>query len=422
MPIFGEKPFTSITVKVNQICKLRNGTESIELYLGDLLSLISLQPTGATEAARAIRKMIKYGNNSEAKLAMSLLELLVLNGGLSIGKVLASDDKLIAVVRNVLKGGHSGLSRAPYEEETVKEMKRIALGWSYELKDLPGLQPLATLCKDVPMIRSSKHFNDVPQNKTSKENDAQNSDSSMKGNRATDRAPERPKTLSPSIPREECSKRYQRSKSTKKRDKKAQNYADLQFKIPQINYKVEAPKIRAVIADCQTNATALDNSIISLPSTVSLELDSNVQSCFKKCKATRRSVLRYLQFVGAGNIAEKELDVRKLDEEFLGSLIAANDLLVRSLKRYDMARGAILYNTKFDPDAERDAESSASEEDLYESGSSYSDTEEFEPPSRLPEIPSLNRMEEVTSLSRSSCSGTHGTNTMSAENPFGDPF
>lgn len=419
MPIFGEKPFTSITVKVNQLCKIREDNESIELYLGDLLSLISLQSTGPSEAARALRKNIKYGNNSEAKLAMNLLELLVLNGGLSIGKAFASDDKLISVIRSVLKGSNASLSRDPYDEETVQTMRAIAIGWSSELKDLPGLQPLANLYKDIPKTRSRNHFNEVATrgalNTVPAESLLNNSLMQKNASSLEKVAPRRPKTLSPSLPVSESFRTSKRAHSNKRRDKKSKAYADLEFKIPQINYKVEAPKIRSTIADCQTNATALENSILALPPNMNAELDPSVQNWFKKCKATRRSVLRYLQFVGAGNVAAKDQDVRKLDEEFLGSLIAANDQLVCALKRYDFACGVVSYNTG------SDVESSSSDEHFYRSDSSNSDSEGPTYTREQPDIPRYSNTERIPNPSQFERPGELSENPLSEDNPFGDP-
>lgn len=106
MPIFGDKQISSITIKINQLSTPHQNDEideGIELYLSDLLHLIKIQPsTGATEAARAIRKKIKYGELVEGQLrTLQILELLVLNSGVKIGPVIARDDKLLDVLKGL---------------------------------------------------------------------------------------------------------------------------------------------------------------------------------------------------------------------------------------------------------------------------------------------------------------------------------
>ena len=114
-------------------------------------------------------------------------------------------------------------------------------------------------------------------------------------------------------------------------------YADAEYQIPQINYKAEAPKIRQVIADCHTHTTALGNILLTL--TVSPLDDERAKSEFDKCRKIRHKVLRYLQYVGAGSEETKTKEVRAMDEEFLGSLIMANEQLVDVFKKYDTACG-----------------------------------------------------------------------------------
>ncbi|RKP30738.1 hypothetical protein METBISCDRAFT_15623 [Metschnikowia bicuspidata] len=402
MPIFREKPFTSISVKVNQLCKIEDDSHSIELYLGDLLSLISLQSTGPAEAARAIRKNIKYGSKSEVKLALSLLELLVLNGGLKIGKSIASDNKLITVLKGVMQGSVRSGTSTKYYDETVQKMRRIALGWRYELKDLSGLDTLANLYKDIPKKQSSE---------TGSFADAELIFEGKSGDRLTPkRAPPRPKTRSPSLQSSKAFESHSQDMKGKKKGKRA--LADLKYAIPQINYKIEAPKIRATIADCQTNATALDNSILTLPPESDAQKDEKVQSCFKRCLITRRQILRYLQFVGAGETAQKPKEVQKLDEEFLGSLIAANEQLVGALMRYDKACGILPKILAVEP---------SSDSEVYYLNEYSSEELELEAPKRSPELPTPAKMEQALAQLDAMTLQEGNPKGNSEFNPFGDP-
>lgn len=319
MPLFGEKPFTSITVKVNQLCTPNRNEDladdTIEPYLDDLLALIKLQPLGAVETARAIRKKIKYGNTpEELLLALNLLELLVLNAGQKIGRTLASDDKLVDLLRQILSGlARSGLG-AGYSASVEKKVRDLAIGWRSEFSDLDGYKPMASLWKLIPKkgLRSRSGLERRDR-----------ADPPFEGVRSP---PPRPTAASP----------YGKAAKKKKRSKR---YADEQYKIPQINYRVEAPKIRTAIADCYTHTTALDNALIALaPGTSPLD-DPKAAGEFERCRKIRRSVLRYLQFVGVGDPSTKSSEVQALDDEFLGSLIVANEQLVATFQKFDAACG-----------------------------------------------------------------------------------
>lgn len=388
MPIFGEKPFTSITVKINQLCKPNRNEDleddSIELYVTDLLELIKLQLLGATEAARAVRKKIKYGNNAEEQLlALSLLELLVLNAGPKIGQVLASDDKLLDLLRNILGGSiRSGLGTA-YDKRVVQKLRNLAIGWKSELADLDGYKGMANLWKSIPrrkkghmrlqsasIIDQDEEFDDSyrsspPRNRNDIDRGSDDSSDrldSYEGRSSSNRSnsnrrtpkPPRPSTASPytNNVKEKTTEKKKKNKKTKGR-----RYADEQFKIPQINYKVEAPKIRNTIAECYTHTTALNNYLLALPTGSDPLNDDKVAKEFEKCRKIRRAVLRYLQYVGAGDASEKSADIVAMDEEFLGSLIVANEQLVSTFQQFDKACGYTAENPApayHDEDAEDD--------------------------------------------------------------------
>ena len=97
--------------------------DSIELYLSDLIELIKVQSnSGAVEAARAIRKKIKYGDSRAEQLrALQILELLVLNGGPSIGPIIARDDKLLDVLKGIINGTARTGVGVEYDRKVQKE-------------------------------------------------------------------------------------------------------------------------------------------------------------------------------------------------------------------------------------------------------------------------------------------------------------
>lgn len=431
MPIFGEKPFTSITVKVNHLCTPNRNPdledELMELFLDDLLSLIKLQPTGASEAARALRKKIKYGATvGEQTLALNLVELLVLNGGPKIGKTVASDEKLADVLRNVISGTGRLGAGTPYPDEVVTLARNIARGWRSELGGESGYKLFATLYQAAPARsqRSRGHAGSEARR------------SGPDGSPAPRQPPPRPNAASPyaselaqsgsrgsrgTNPRDERGK----SKLKKSKSRRGIAYADEEFRIPQINYKVEAPRIRAVIADCQTHTTALENALLTVGAGSSPLDDKRASKEFELCRKIRHKVLRYLQYVGAGDAHEKSDEILALDEEFLGALIGANEQLVNAFQKFDKACGYTEENPAAYHEADRESMRDESDESYYteslddelnerfdslQTGSSSAQVQpETHRPPPVPETfarPQINRVESAVSTE--------------SGNPFGD--
>lgn len=402
MPIFGEHRCTSITIKINQLAEPNRNDEvddSIELYLSDLLDLIQIQPSGgASEAARAIRKKIKYGESiNEQMRALKILELLILNSGPKIGPVIARDDKLLDVLKGVITGNGKTGSGVPYDPKVQKVVRQMALGWKGELADMEGYKYMQSLYKWVP--RNKGHRRDQSRGDYSEHNDSEQNDENQP--HAFDdsyqenlRSPERSSPRSPPPPRPRTPTRSRlnknpssgtsgdKSKKKKKKKKSGTKYADEEFEIPQINYKVEAPKIRELIASCYTHSTTLSNQLLQLPSGTSPLDDDKILSEFQKCKKIRRKVLNYLQFVGAGQASAKSSEVAALDEEFLGSLISANEQLVEVFQKFNFKAGY----TQANPAPNYDEESDSGESYYTESDEEEEEEEEEEIEQRLNDV------------------------------------
>ncbi|KAK6461541.1 hypothetical protein DFJ63DRAFT_185161 [Scheffersomyces coipomensis] len=387
MPIFGDKPLTSITIKINQMSEAHRYDEdddiddTLELHLSNLLELIKIQSSsGATEAARAIRKKIKYGESVDEQLrALNILELLILNSGKKIGPVIARDDKLIDVLKGILNGNGKTSVGASYDKDVQDKVRNLAIGWKTELEELDGYKYFACLWQFIPKGSKSRGGNrpssrSVSSPKSSSrdvddDDDDYGTGSSSRRSRANTNGyeddedvysssppysrPKSPRTpRSPPPPRPKTSSPYTDSnKDNKKKDKKDKKkrkfrrpgvkYADAEFQIPQINYTLEAPKIRTLIGQCHTHTTGLNNALITLPAHESPTDNQKIKSEFEKCKKIRRKVLRYLQFVGAGGEEDKTPEIIAMDEEFLGSLIGANELLVETFKAFDTKCGVV---------------------------------------------------------------------------------
>lgn len=448
MPIFGERPHTSITVKVNQLAQSNRNEDvddTIELYLSDLLDLISIQPgSGAAEAARAIRKKVKYGDTvGEQVRALNILELLVLNSGPKIGPVLARDDKLIDVLKGILLGHAKTGVGLPYENEVRQKVTNLAIGWKSELNGLDGYKYFAMLWQYIPKKKSEgRHTKTKSENVFDSYEDTQRSPKIRSPKIRSDEfddfrspkadnyrsPPPRPKTQSPYT-------KPRKDKKSKKSKKPLKSYADRQYEIGQINYKVEAPKITNIIASSQTHTTTLNNILISLPPNES-PLDSEKATLeFEKLKSIRRKVLRYLQYVGAGDPSDKTEEVLEMDERFLGTLIDTNESLVAALKRFDAKCGyteddpAPSYNNDDDEDSDdsyyTDESSDEENMDLVSErlqnatigSSSSSSILHKSPPPRPNKPPALSQLLPPKPLKK-----THTNSSMEEgeDDPFGD--
>lgn len=403
MPLFGSShPETSITIKVNQICENRNSEiEDIELHLSDLIALVEVQRlSGATECARAIRKKIKYGYHDEQLRALALLEMITLNGGPQIAPAISKDYKLIDLLGSIIRGRLTGGAGVPYHKLVVVKAINLAIGWKEEFKDLPDYQAMAQLYKAIPKnIRKSdspkERYEEIDLDRSNADllepeepfsNRASSSafaSGSGSGTRNAKSANSRNddeddyQAVKRLLKEQKAQKKKERKEkyaqqlqplgsntNGKKRKKKGIVYADEEYGIPQINYTVEAPRIRALIADSQTHSTALNNALLSIPAGESPLDDSKCAKEFEKCRSLRRKVLRYLQFVGAGDSSHKTKEVLAMDEEFLGSLLEANEKFIVTFKKFDVACG----NPSQDYDQEE--EDSDSSWDSY-----YSDSE-----------------------------------------------
>ena len=98
-----------------------------------------LQATGPAEAARAIRKKLKYGNVHRQIRALVILDGLIQNAGSRFQRTFA-DEMLLERLRVC---GTSDLSD-PLVRDKCKELFR---SWAAEYKNVQGLEQIAGLYK-----------------------------------------------------------------------------------------------------------------------------------------------------------------------------------------------------------------------------------------------------------------------------------
>lgn len=310
MGFLSDHPHTAITETVDR-CVSRP-EYSLEVELGSLVGLIRNKSseyeyeTNQEEAARALRKKLKYGNRIQQSRSLDLLDLLV-SQGLRFG-VLYNDDKLIDRIEGIALNNVPDSRGGRYSSKVVKKCANYVVGWynyivSNELQSNRSYARLVSLGRTV-----KKHYS--------------------ASKRIRDRSNFMDDLADESV--------------------QSTNDPDQLYGIPRIDIKKAAPAIRIVISDGLAAAISLRNALMVLPSGVSSTDDEEATARFIQARAIRRKVLRYLQLV--------------TEEEFLGSLIHANDELVKALASYD----------------EKSGQSDATSEELYSDEDDGQDSSEYE--------------------------------------------
>lgn len=136
--IHKKKPYSAVTVAVEQLTSERYEEDDLS-GIPDLVEAIKLQATGPAEAARALRKKLKYGNVHRQLRALTLLDGLIQNAGSRFQRTFA-DEMLLERLRVC---GTADLSD-PLVKEKCKELFRQ---WAVEYKNVRGLEQIAGLYK-----------------------------------------------------------------------------------------------------------------------------------------------------------------------------------------------------------------------------------------------------------------------------------
>jgi hypothetical protein len=101
--------------------------------------VIKLQSTGPAEAARAIRKKLKYGNVHRQLRALTLLDGLIQNAGSRFQRAFV-DEPLLERLRVC--------ATSDLSDKQVRDKCKILFGgWAGEYSKTPGLERIAALYK-----------------------------------------------------------------------------------------------------------------------------------------------------------------------------------------------------------------------------------------------------------------------------------
>ncbi|KAF2452883.1 hypothetical protein BDY21DRAFT_293962 [Lineolata rhizophorae] len=314
-----KKPYSAVTVQIDQL----TGEPYDENDVGglvDLVEVIRIQQSGSSEAARALRKKLKYGSAHRQLRALTILDGLLQNAGPRFQEAVGRDEPLLERLRLLAR-----------DDMVDAGVRRKCTGlyrqWGASYKNTPGLERVAALYKQLP------HAGRRP-SATAASSSAWAASAAAQGSTST--APAiRPVTLG-AAPNLGSSSSGSIFKSRDKKSKKRGAGAGAKF-----NLEKEKPRLMECIAQASVASTNLTNGL-RLINREAERVSANAECVarFEACRALRRQVLRYIQLVES--------------EDWIGGLLAANDELVKALRAYEV------WDKSVDEDSDSEAEYLAS--------------------------------------------------------------
>ncbi|GAW14242.1 hypothetical protein ANO14919_036410 [Xylariales sp. No.14919] len=338
-----KKPYSAVTVTIERLTSETFEEDDLS-GIPDLVEVIKLQASGPAEAARALRKKLKYGNIHRQIRALVLLDGLIQNAGPRFQRTFI-DEPLLERLRVC---GTSDLS----DPDVRKKCSELFRSWAVEYKNTPGLERVARLYKELPRRKQvvtqdkSKVLRETEQDPFRDSEDEAEQPKSSPPPQTSHASSSRPPVPYPQPAQTIQSYSHTRSSSGSgsffsgsSKDKKKK---DKNKKKPK-PFKLEAEKesMKAAIAESSIAATNLNNALQSINREKERISENSVAvGRFEICKRLRRKILRYIQYVE--------------DEQWLGGLLHANDELVVALMTFEQLDRSI--------DADSDSEDELAEQ------------------------------------------------------------
>ncbi|KAJ5105758.1 hypothetical protein NUU61_003105 [Penicillium alfredii] len=304
------KPYSAVTVQIEVLTSEQYEIEDSSGIV-DLVEVVRIQATGPTEASRALRKKLKYGNLHRQLRALTILDFLVQNAGERFLREFA-DEPLLERLRIAATDSVS--------DPLVKQKCKQLFGqWAASYKDTPGMGKVTALYRQLP-----KRKQPASQAKAKVLREGANSNEPPMGHSVSVSTGNGPSTVLGS-PKQKPSK----SKKDKREKKRSVSSP--------INLEKERPQILQTIAASSVASTNLLNSLkLVNRETTRVSEDAEVINRFDRCKDLRHQILRYIQYIES--------------EEFLGGLIHANEELVTALMAFEVLDKSVDYDSDSDED------------------------------------------------------------------------
>lgn len=319
--MFQSKPYSAVTATIENLTAESFAEDDLSGIV-ELIEAIELQASGPTEAARAIRKKLKYGNVHRQVRALALLDGLIQNAGPRFRRTFA-DEPLLERLRVC---GSSDLTDAAVRSK-CRELFRE---WAQYAKT-PGLERIARLHKELPKRKVGVTQQRSKVIRETEENPFGDDEEEEATRRAADAAatatapsssagPSHKSSRSTSLPSSGSGSTGLFSSLTK--DSSSKKHSKKGGKRKPFNLEAEKEQMKTVIAESSIASINLLNALQSINREKErISANQTAVQRFETCKQLRRRVLRYIHHVE--------------HEQWLGGLLHANDELVHALMTYE---------------------------------------------------------------------------------------
>ncbi|KAL9009070.1 MAG: hypothetical protein Q9173_005868 [Seirophora scorigena] len=338
---FQKKPYTAVTVQVDRLTSEQYEGDDMTGIV-DLIEVVRLQAEGPTEAARAIRKKLKYGNVHKQLRALTILDGLIENAGTRFQRAFV-DEPLLERLRVAATDSIS-------DREVKKKCSILFRQWAASYSSTPGLERIANLHKQLPQRKKPPRqaTSRVLRESESGENEdpfghsvsISGGGGPMQSLRSSTAVTSPSSTSSFSGGGSSLTPHGQPSSTSHKASKSKKSKADNK----PFNLEKEKPQLLQTIASSSVASTNLLNSLKLINrERKRVSEDAEAAQRFEACKLLRRQVLRYIQHVES--------------EQWLGSLIHANETLVEALMAFEVL------DKDLEDDSDSEDEAAGSEDD-----------------------------------------------------------
>ncbi|KAF8338027.1 uncharacterized protein EI90DRAFT_3144360 [Cantharellus anzutake] len=310
--ISGDKPHSSISDWIEILSSSRYTEDDYEGII-ELVESINLQPTGPTEASRAIRKKLKYGDVHRQLRALTILKALVENCGTKFQTSFAND-RLTERIKSMA-------SDPMTDEQVKKKLMSVLASWYRQFKDDPKMSLVAGLYHSCGGGSGKKPRLVFDQAARSPYSPGSHSNFELQQKKAKEAAKLQEERRLKGLREKEEAKR--KAKEEKKKQATSQNTKRKPF-----NFEQEKPQIVSSISTASQASNNLVNALkLVNREQESIERNARVQEYLAQAKAAGKVIVRYIQLVE--------------NEEYIGTLIDSNERVIAALEFYDhMLKGA----------------------------------------------------------------------------------
>ncbi|KXT14725.1 hypothetical protein AC579_6381 [Pseudocercospora musae] len=298
------KPYSAITVQVDRLTSEQYEEDDISGII-ELVEVIRIQDSGPTEAARAIRKKLKYGSPHRQVRALVILDGLIQNAGGRFQRAFA-DEPLLERLRLMARD-------EAVDPHVRQKCKILFTQWANAYKSTAGLERIANLYKEFPKTQrpAAARQRVLRETEPPLESPFDESPARSRSNSAAQKPPKaaasNPVTLTPTS-----------SSLSSKLFKDKKGSSGKPFSLSR-----EKENMTNAIAKASIASTNLLNGLQLINrENERVSANTEVVRRFEACKSLRRQILYYIQHVES--------------DEWIGSLVNANDELVKALTAYEI--------------------------------------------------------------------------------------